>query len=235
MVGEGLPAPSIEHAAMMAGFPAPPLAMIDEVSLTLPLEIQSEADRASGRRADSGTGGPAAFGNTAGLAVVRRMVEEFGRRGKSSGAGFYDYPPGRPKRLWPGLREYFEPGAAAVDVAELQDRLTFVMAVETIRCVEEGVVTSTPDANIGSILGIGFPARYGGALQYANQYDGGLAGFARRAQQLADRYGPASRRRRCSPPRLPTGSGSDCAGPSRTTRDHGRARLNLGSARLNLG
>jgi 3-hydroxyacyl-CoA dehydrogenase / enoyl-CoA hydratase / 3-hydroxybutyryl-CoA epimerase len=182
MVGEGVPPATIEHAATMVGFPAPPLAMLDEVSLTLPLDIQSEADRAGDRRTT--------FGNPAGMAVVRRMVEEFGRRGKAGGAGFYDYPSDGPKRLWSGLRAYFGDGPAAVDVAELQDRMTFVMSLETIRCVEEGVITSTPDANIGSILGIGFPARYGGALQYANQYAGGPAGFARRAQQLADRYGP---------------------------------------------
>jgi 3-hydroxyacyl-CoA dehydrogenase/enoyl-CoA hydratase/3-hydroxybutyryl-CoA epimerase len=204
MVGEGVPPATVEHAATMAGFPAPPLAMIDEVSLRLPLEIQAEADRDRSRPDDSEPGGPATFGNRAGLAVVRRMVEEFGRPGKSSGAGFYDYPPGGSKRLWPGLREHFGPWPAAVDVAELQDRMTFVMSVETIRCVEEGVLTSTPDANIGSILGIGFPARYGGALQFANQYAGGLAGFARRAQELADRYGP-----RFAPPALLAAKAAD--------------------------
>jgi 3-hydroxyacyl-CoA dehydrogenase / enoyl-CoA hydratase / 3-hydroxybutyryl-CoA epimerase len=194
MVSEGIAGATIEHAATQKGFPAPPLAMIDEVTLTLPLKIQAEA------AADAGAGA-STFGNESGLAVVRRMVEEFGRTGKAARAGFYEYPADAPKYLWPGLAQHFggqNVGSRnGVDVNELQERFTFIMAIETIRCVEEGVVMSTPDANIGSIFGIGFPSLYGGALQYVNQYDGGLPGFVKRAEALAAKHGA-----RFTPPEL---------------------------------
>jgi 3-hydroxyacyl-CoA dehydrogenase / enoyl-CoA hydratase / 3-hydroxybutyryl-CoA epimerase len=204
MVGEGIPPATVEHAATTQGFPAPPLAMIDEVTLTLPMKIQAEA--ASTRNGDSANGGPGrtgTFGNKAGIAVVERMVDEFGRTGKAAGAGFYEYPTGGPKYLWPGLVEHFgrphsgNGNGARVDLVDVQERFTFIMAIETIRCLEEGVLTSTADANIGSIFGIGFPLLFGGALQYVNQYDGGLSGFVHRAERLAATYG-----QRFAPPEL---------------------------------
>jgi 3-hydroxyacyl-CoA dehydrogenase/enoyl-CoA hydratase/3-hydroxybutyryl-CoA epimerase len=208
MLTEGIDPVTIERAATSKGFPAPPLAMIDEVTLTLPQKIAAEA-RAAGPAdadvpADAPAGAPA--GDRAGfaspaMAVIDRMVDNFGRRGKAAGAGFYDYPADTSKRLWPGLWEHFvDASRNPVDdatFADLQERFTFIMALETIRCVEEGVLRSTPEANIGSILGIGFPPLYGGALQYANGYEGGVAGFAVRARDLAATYGA-----RFTPPRL---------------------------------
>ncbi|HEY7043027.1 MAG TPA: 3-hydroxyacyl-CoA dehydrogenase NAD-binding domain-containing protein [Nocardioidaceae bacterium] len=194
MLGEGIDPITIERAATQMGFPAPPLAMVDEVSLVLPRKIAAEAAKAAEA---SGAG---AFASPA-MAVVDRMVDEFGRLGKAAGAGFYEYPADGRKFLWPGLWEHgVDPAKNPVDDAtfrDLQERFTFVMSLETIRCVEEGVLRSTAEANIGSIFGIGFPALYGGALQYVNGYAGGVAGFAARAQELAASYGP-----RFTPPPL---------------------------------
>ncbi|HZC25953.1 MAG TPA: hypothetical protein VE287_02950, partial [Actinopolymorphaceae bacterium] len=61
-------------------------------------------------------------------------------------------------------------------------------AVETLRCLQEDVVTSARDANVGSIFGIGFPAWTGGAVQFVEAY-GGWERFAARAEELAERYG----------------------------------------------
>ena len=69
----------------------------------------------------------------------------------------------------------------------MRDRILFIQAIETVRCLEEGVLLSTADANIGSIFGIGFAAWTGGALQFINQY--GLPDFIARAQYLAEQYG----------------------------------------------
>ncbi len=193
MLSEGVDPVTIERAATSAGFPAPPLAMVDEVTLTLPQKIAAAARAA----AEDGPGGMDA-GDRAGFAspamtVIDRMVDEFGRRGKAAGAGFYDYPEGGSKRLWTGLWEHFvDSSRNPVDddeFADLQERLTFIMSLETIRCVDEGVLRSTADANIGSIFGIGFPPIYGGALQHVNGYAGGAAGFAARSRELAAAYG----------------------------------------------
>jgi 3-hydroxyacyl-CoA dehydrogenase / enoyl-CoA hydratase / 3-hydroxybutyryl-CoA epimerase len=196
MLGEGIDPVTIERAATQMGFPAPPLAMVDEVSLVLPQKIAAETAKAA---AAAGAG---AFANPA-MKVVDRMVDEFGRKGKAAGAGFYDYPAGdgtAKKTLWPGLWDHFvDPAKNPVsDVVfhDLQERFTFVMSLATIKCVDEGVLRSTRDANIGSIFGIGFPPLFGGALQYVNNYQGrvgtenGVSGFLSRARELAAAYGP---------------------------------------------
>ncbi|MCF6736728.1 3-hydroxyacyl-CoA dehydrogenase NAD-binding domain-containing protein [Blastococcus sp. KM273129] len=173
LLAEGLAPMSVERAALQAGFPAGPLTLLDEVTLTLPLKIRDEAARAG------------AADDHPGVAVLRAMVEH-GRTGKSAGKGFFDWQP--EKRVWPGLAELF-PTSDAVPFHDAQERLLFAMAVETARCLEEQVLRSVEDANIGSIMGIGFPPLYGGVLQYVDQYAGGVAGFVARADELADRYG----------------------------------------------
>ena len=178
MVAEGVDPVMIERAATQAGFPAPPLAMLDEVTLTLPQKIR-DAARAAGDSAG-------AFDDHPGMAVADRLVNEFDRRGKAAGAGFYDYPADGPKQLWPGLRKHFT-GGADVPLVDLQERLLFAMSLETVKCLDEGVLRSVPDANVGSIFGIGFPPLHGGALQYVNAY--GPAAFADRARELARTYG----------------------------------------------
>ncbi|MGJ7906915.1 3-hydroxyacyl-CoA dehydrogenase NAD-binding domain-containing protein [Actinopolyspora sp. H202] len=186
MLGEGIPAASIEQAASQAGFPAPVLQLYDELTLTLPRKIRDETRKAVEAAGGSWSDHPAD-------PILDRMVEEFGRKGRSSGAGFYDYSEdGSRLGLWSGLGEHF--GAGGVDperiaLHDLRERMLFVQALETVRCLDEGVLTSVPDANIGSIFGIGFPAGTGGVVQYMNGYEGGLRGFVARARQLAEQYG----------------------------------------------
>ena len=123
-------------------------------------------------------------------AVIDRMIDEFDRKGRSGGAGFYSYVDGRRAGLWPGLRTEFGATNHDVDLAELSERMLVIEALETARCFDEGVLTSVPDANIGSIFGIGFPAWTGGVVQYVEGFPGGVAGFVRRADELAARHGP---------------------------------------------
>jgi 3-hydroxyacyl-CoA dehydrogenase/enoyl-CoA hydratase/3-hydroxybutyryl-CoA epimerase len=182
MLAEGIPAATIEQASGQAGFPAPVLQLFDELTLTLPRKIRQETKRAVEAAGDVWVPHPAD-------AVLDRMVEEFGRKGRSGGAGFYDYADGARTGLWPGLREHFGPTQSEVDFADLKERMLFIQALETVRCLDEQVLESVPDANIGSVFGIGFPGWTGGVVQYMNGYPGGLAGFVTRARELADRYG----------------------------------------------
>ncbi|WP_028114922.1 3-hydroxyacyl-CoA dehydrogenase NAD-binding domain-containing protein [Ferrimonas kyonanensis] len=179
MLGEGVSAAAVENAAFLCGFPVGPLAVSDEVSLTLMEKIRNQtiADLA-----DEGiTQLP-----KAGDATIDRMIE-LERPGKLAGQGFYDYPPEGKKRLWSGLKAQFYRPQAQLPLQEIKDRLLFIMAIETARCYEEQVLTSSGDANIGSIFGIGYPAWTGGALQFINQY--GLGRFVARADELAECYG----------------------------------------------
>jgi 3-hydroxyacyl-CoA dehydrogenase / enoyl-CoA hydratase / 3-hydroxybutyryl-CoA epimerase len=180
MLLEGIPAPVIENAARQAGMPVGPLAIADEVSMKLSQMVRKQA------MADLAAEGKAYKQHPA-FALVDRMVDEFKRPGRAGGAGFYEYPAGGEKFLWPELKRLFEKPGAAWDMQELKDRILYIQAIESARCLEEGVLRNIADANIGSIFGIGFPAWAGGALQYINSV--GVAKFAARADALAARYG----------------------------------------------
>jgi 3-hydroxyacyl-CoA dehydrogenase/enoyl-CoA hydratase/3-hydroxybutyryl-CoA epimerase len=185
LLEEGVDPQTIERAATMAGFPAPPLAMLDEVSLTLSQSIRKAAEAAAARE---GTTLP----EQPGTATIDRMIEEFDRLGKAAGAGFYEYPTaadGGKKFLWPGLREHFTREGADVPLTDIAERYLFRMSLETAKCFAEGVIDSAAAANIGSIFGIGFPPLHGGTVQYMHGYEGGLPGFVARARELEEAYG----------------------------------------------
>jgi 3-hydroxyacyl-CoA dehydrogenase/enoyl-CoA hydratase/3-hydroxybutyryl-CoA epimerase len=182
MLAEGIYPASIEQASSQAGYPAPVLSLMDELTLTLPRKIRQETEAAVRAAGGTWTAHPSDV-------VIDRMIDEFGRPGRSKGAGFYEYVDGKRAGLWPGLVEHFVRPDAQIPFEDMKERMLFVEALESVRCLEEGVLTSVADANIGSILGIGFPGWTGGVLQYINQYDGGLAGFIARAEQLRERYG----------------------------------------------
>ncbi|WP_280154851.1 3-hydroxyacyl-CoA dehydrogenase NAD-binding domain-containing protein [Piscinibacter sp. XHJ-5] len=180
MLGEGIPAAVIENAGMQAGMPVGPLAVLDETSLALSVHVleQTRADAAAEGRTHA---------DSAGERLVELMVKEHKRLGRAAGGGFYDYPEGGRKTLWPSLKTLFERPGAPWDLAELKDRLLWRQSIETARCLHEGVLNSVHEANIGSIFGIGFPAWTGGALQFV--YGMGIARFAERAAQLAEKHG----------------------------------------------
>jgi 3-hydroxyacyl-CoA dehydrogenase / enoyl-CoA hydratase / 3-hydroxybutyryl-CoA epimerase len=183
MLAEGAAPASVEQATLQAGYPAPVLQLVDELTLTLMRKIRDETRR--GVEAAGGEWAPHPAD-----AIVDAMVLECARPGRSGGAGFYEYVDGRRIRLWPGLAEHFGPFRPdAIPFEDMKERMLFVEALETVRCLDEGVITSIPDANIGSIMGIGFPPWTGGVVQFINGYAGGPTGFVARAKELADRYG----------------------------------------------
>ena len=192
MVGEGIEPASVEQAAAQAGYPAKVLSLMDELTLTLPRKIRNESKRAveeaGGTWADAPRGGghrphgrrvrPHRPQRRRGLLRVRR-----GRQARRAVAG--------PARALHRSRE------SEIPFRDMQERMLFSEALDTVRLLEEGVLTSVADANIGSIFGIGFPGWTGGVLQYINGYEGGLPGFVARARELAERYGE-----RFTPPAL---------------------------------
>jgi 3-hydroxyacyl-CoA dehydrogenase / enoyl-CoA hydratase / 3-hydroxybutyryl-CoA epimerase len=154
---------------------------MDELTLTLPRKIRRETAEAARVEGRPWTPHPADE-------IIDRMIDGYGRPGRSGGAGFYTYEKGRRAGLWPGLAAFARPGAD-VPFEDLRDRLLFIEAIESVKCLDDGVLDSVAEANIGSLLGIGFPGWTGGVLQFINQYQGGLPGFVERARQLAARYG----------------------------------------------
>ncbi len=178
LLAEGVHPARIEMAALKAGMPVGPLAIQDEVSLTLSEHVANERYKVLEAQGQTITKSPADE-------VIHSMIHEFNRKGKAAGAGFYDYPENGKKQLWTGLNHWKK----EVDLSEqeMMDRFLFVQALDTVRCLEEGVLESVVDANVGSIFGIGFAAWTGGAVQFLNQY--GLAKALTRAKVLENKYG----------------------------------------------
>src|SRR5436305_12928610 len=181
---EGVPAPSIEQASSQAGYPAPVRQLSDELNMKLMRKIRNAAKTAAEANSSGWDGHPSET-------VIDRMLDEFDRPGKLEGRGFYDYADGKRTGLWKGLREAFPPveDPASISLRDLEERMLFIETIEAVKCLDEGVIETVADANIGSIMGIGFPGWTGGVLQYANGYAGGLAGFVARARELAAQYG----------------------------------------------
>jgi 3-hydroxyacyl-CoA dehydrogenase / enoyl-CoA hydratase / 3-hydroxybutyryl-CoA epimerase len=185
MLLEGIPAPSIEQASSQAGYPAPVLQLSDELNMELMQKIRNASRAAVESEGGTWTGHPAEQ-------VIDKMVDEHGRAGRLRGAGFYDYDEtGKRTGLWKGLREHFPVTGdpSQISLRDLEERMLFAEAIESVKCLDEGVIETIADGNIGSILGIGFPGWAGGVFQYINGYDGGVAGFVARARELAERYG----------------------------------------------
>ena len=181
MLVEGVPAPTIEQASSQAGYPAPVLQLSDELNLKLMRKIRNAAKAAQA----TGSG----WDEHPSEQVIDRMLDEFDRPGKLEGKGFYAYEDGKRTGLWPGLKEAFGGANHDIPFQDLEERMLFIEALESVKCLDEGVIESVADANIGSIMGIGFPGWSGGVLQYINGYEGGLAGFVARARELAAAYG----------------------------------------------
>jgi 3-hydroxyacyl-CoA dehydrogenase/enoyl-CoA hydratase/3-hydroxybutyryl-CoA epimerase len=177
MLAEGVKPALIENAAKMAGMPVGPLAVTDEVTLELAHKIGKETAAALGRQ----------YPADASQEAIQKMVEDLDRRGKRFGKGFYAYPENAKKHLWPGLAEQFPVSSEQPDLDELKKRLLTIQALETARCVEEGVVTHAEDGDIGSIFGWGFPPYTGGTLSYIDTV--GIQNFVAECDRMAQAYG----------------------------------------------
>jgi 3-hydroxyacyl-CoA dehydrogenase/enoyl-CoA hydratase/3-hydroxybutyryl-CoA epimerase len=180
MLNEGIPAAMIENAGRQAGMPVGPLSLTDEVAVDLALKIVKATEAQLGAESI----------DPAQKALLTTLVEGEGRLGRKNKKGFYDYPEGAPKRLWPGLAglQATKVDPDVVDFTELKQRLLVVQALEAARTVGEGVVTDPREADVGSILGFGFAPFTGGALSYIDFM--GAQAFVNLAQGLEAKHGP---------------------------------------------
>ena len=178
MLAEGLDPVVIENMARAVGFPTGMLALYDEVKLSLALDI-FDTQVAMGLR------DPAQDPTPQARALLREMVQTHGRKGRAQGGGFYSYESGT-KTLWHGLQVWRKEGAE-IPLQDIKDRILFRAVLETLRCLDEGVLRSTQDANIGAIMGIGAPAWTGGYAQFVHTY--GHDAFRQRCKELAEKYG----------------------------------------------
>ncbi|MFO1425609.1 MAG: 3-hydroxyacyl-CoA dehydrogenase NAD-binding domain-containing protein [Steroidobacteraceae bacterium] len=188
MLEEGVAPALIENAGRMAGMPVGPLAVSDEVSIELLWKVIRQGELDLGEK----------YVKPAGYEVVRRFVLELDRAGRKFGKGFYDYPEGGRKKLWTGLAQQYPLAAKQPSLEEAKQRLLYVQAMETVRCLDEGVLTHPTDGDLGSILGWGYPTWTGGTLSFIETV--GVARFVKECDQLArlhgDRFRPTPKLRR---------------------------------------
>ena len=176
MVEEGVPAAMVENVAKAEGMAVGPLAVIDEVTLTLGLHVY-ESDP---------TPNKPAFQERS-YKMQKDLVDNHDRKGKKWGAGFYDYPKGLPKKLWPGLAEKYNANVDYLDKETVGKRIIHRQAIEAFKCLEEGVLNSVVDGDLGSVLGWGFPIFTGGALSYIDFV--GMQQFVAECDDFSSRFG----------------------------------------------
>jgi 3-hydroxyacyl-CoA dehydrogenase/enoyl-CoA hydratase/3-hydroxybutyryl-CoA epimerase len=178
LLEEGVAPALIDKAGLIAGMPVGPLAVADEVSIELIYKVAQQT------RADLGEG----YVERAADRVAAKMVAQLGRLGRKSGAGFYDYPADGPKHLWPGLATQYPAAAQQPTLEEIIERLILVQSVETARCLEERVLRAPIDADVGAILGWGYPPFRGGPIGWLHTL--GLPQAIEMLDRLAMKHGP---------------------------------------------
>ena len=189
LVAEGVHPERIEALAKQFGMPVGPLASYDEVSIRLAMEI-TDTQIAMGLLDPSQDPTPMAS------KLLRQLLNDYQRGGRRFGGGFYDYTSSG-KILWPKLHELYYQPAKDADISDqdIKDRLLFRAVIESLKCLQEGVLRSVADGNIGSLYGIGAPVWTGGYIQFVNSF--GLHAFIARCDELAARYGE-----RFQPPKI---------------------------------
>lgn len=160
MLLEGIPAERIEDAAREAHFATGPFVVLDEISLELMVHVYDQLPKlhpAQQRARD----------------YLGKLIRQ-GRGGRKAGKGFYEYPDDNTKKqIWndPDLRHKTQ----TPNEEEIKQRLLHVIALDSYRCLDEGILTRPIDGDIGSVLGIGHPPRTGGVFSYIDQV--GLLSF----------------------------------------------------------
>ncbi|PNU20494.1 3-hydroxyacyl-CoA dehydrogenase [Geothermobacter hydrogeniphilus] len=188
LLEEGVDPLLIDNLARLAGMPVGPLTVMDEVSQQLLVKVRKANRKLLQDRGE-------VLEENATDRVLAVLTGSHGREGKAYNGGFYDYPQEGRKTIWAELYTLFRKPEVEISRRDIQDRILFRQVLEAVRCLEEGVLRSVADGNVGSIFGIGFPAHTGGQLQFINSC--GLQRFVARARQLEQLYGE-----RFAPPAL---------------------------------
>ncbi|EJM24392.1 3-hydroxyacyl-CoA dehydrogenase [Pseudomonas sp. GM21] len=176
MLGSGVKPALIDNAARLAGFAMGPLALLDDIGM------ENGYKSSLAERAALGD----AWSEPAGFKVQEMFSATLGRIGRRCGKGFYDYPEGK-RTLWSGLADVYPPLLVQPDVEDIKKRMLYIQALEAARCMEEGVIGSAAEGDVGSLLGIGFPTWTGGVFSLIDTV-GGIA-FVNACDRLADLHG----------------------------------------------
>ncbi|MEM8985200.1 MAG: 3-hydroxyacyl-CoA dehydrogenase NAD-binding domain-containing protein [Pseudomonadota bacterium] len=191
MLTEGVNPALIENAGKASGMPMGPLELIDMVGIDTGHKIIHETIREVGEEEMKKRGEPFEA-----MEVLNWIVDDQKRYGQKIGKGFYEYDDANKKTsIWPEVSARFPAKEDQPSIDELKKRFLHIQSIETMRCMEEGVVTAADDADIGSIFGWGFAPFHGGVISYAETI--GLPAFLADCEELTGKYG-----KRFEPPQM---------------------------------
>ncbi|MGH1434942.1 MAG: 3-hydroxyacyl-CoA dehydrogenase NAD-binding domain-containing protein [Lewinella sp.] len=177
MLKEGYPPALIENSGRQLGLPNGPLELADAMGLQLVLKYEEQAAMHYGSN----------YVQHPAVSVLKTMIEDLERTGRTKKAGFYEYDQEGNKILWNGLHEHWAPSKTSYDRKRLNERLLFAQVIEALWCMQEGVITSAAAANLGSVYGWGFPKETGGVIRFVQNY--GVDNFMAQAKVYHKDYG----------------------------------------------
>jgi len=191
LLSEGVPVEAVDDALSGFGFPVGPLKLLDEVGIDVAEKI--------GRILHDG------FGDRMAPCPVQQRLLDDDRKGRKNGRGFYRYEKaedgferadGADGSLWETIG--VEPTQAPPSGAALALRCVLPMAAEAVRCLDEGIVRSARDADVGAVFGLGFPPFLGGPLRWIDERgaDRTVKELDRHREQLGERFAVPDRLRR---------------------------------------
>lgn len=178
MLQEGFSPHLIENLSLQSGMPKSGLALADDLSLTLIMEYEKQAAEHYG---DKYLRHPA-------VNVLDTMMKELNRSGKQNKAGFYEYYEDGTRRIWQELTKHFPTTKFEHDSIEIKERILFAQVIEAIWCLQEKVILTEAEANLGSVYGWGFPSFHGGVIQFIYSY--GKEKFIERCNEYEEKHGP---------------------------------------------
>ena len=176
MLKEGYPPALIENLGKQSGMPSGPLALADELSLDLVLRYEKQAADHYGSK----------YIQHPSVTVLTKMMYELERHGQKQKAGFYEYDK-ISKKLWPALVSHFPQTKNEYHKEEIIERFLFAQVLEAVWCLHEGVIKTEQEANLGSVLGWGFPSFKGGVIHYIKDF--GKIEFIDRCNELKEAHG----------------------------------------------
>jgi 3-hydroxyacyl-CoA dehydrogenase/enoyl-CoA hydratase/3-hydroxybutyryl-CoA epimerase len=183
MLDEGARIEDVDRAAMAVGFPVGPITVSDEVGLDTAYKVGLILAENFEGRLDSS-------------AIDRQLVED-GRFGRKNEKGFYQYRGGKKYEPDPTVYDFTAAGRQRIDLSgeKIAERLLLAFCNEAALCLQEDILRSPRDGDVGGVLGIGFPPNLGGPFFYMDQR--GLTDVVRSLEGLEETFGA-----RFTPPQL---------------------------------
>ena len=177
MITEGVAPALIDNAARQLGFPVGPIQLTDETSIDLGAKIARATKAAMGNAYPASSADDLIF-----------WLEEKGRLGRKSKAGFFDYDEnGKRLGYWKGMQDKYPLAEEQPSLIEVQHRLMFSQVLEAVRALEEGVLEDIREGDVGAILAWGFAPWSGGPFAWLDILGAPYA--AARCDELEAAYG----------------------------------------------